>query len=92
MRKNQKNVPYTFSALMIGNRVAAQYHTVMIDKISEQIVKERNKARRENRKPETSELEEKLRYNRAQLEYFNDEYARFSLARLCCDDATVMIR
>lgn len=77
MNKNQKHVPTTYTDLMKGNRVAASYHQVKIS------------AFRKDLKPEQ---QAELKYHKAQLANFDDDYARFSLAQAFCDDATVVIR
>ena len=73
------NKPYTYTNLIKGNRVVARYHKTEISKLEKD-----HRLSPENR--------EKLEYHRSQLEYFNEEYDRFLVAKKVCNDSTVLVR
>lgn len=86
MNKNQKNVPYSFSKLIYGNKIVIAFHQSKIDRLERQIAKGKRDGK------DVTELVQSLAYHRSQKEYFVEENSRFSLCRACCGDATVLVK
>jgi hypothetical protein len=85
MNKNQKHLPYTYSQMIKANRIMAAFCE---DQISELM----RTQRKQKSNGKSSDGGEKLASLRKRLEDLYEEYSRYSIARSCCGDATVIIR
>jgi hypothetical protein len=85
MNKNQKHLPYTYSQMIKANRMMARF-------CEEQISELLRTQRKQKVNGRGSDGGEKLASLRNRLEELYEEYSRYSIARSCCGDATVIIR
>jgi hypothetical protein len=85
MNKNQKHLPYTYSQMIKANRMMARF-------CEEQISELLRTQRKQMVNGRGSDGGEKLASLRNRLEELYEEYSRYSIARSCCGDATVIIR
>jgi hypothetical protein len=86
MNKNQKHLPYTYSQMIKANRMMARFCEVQIS----ELLRTQRKQKTNGKSP--SDGGEKLASLRKRLEDLYEEYSRYSIARSCCGDATVIIR
>jgi ribosomal protein L39E len=91
MNKNQKHQPYTYGKLIKGNRIVTAFLKRKIDDLKDKIAK----ATRPNSKvPKDTILDWRNQVDKlkVQVDYFEDEFCRYSLAQAVCGNETILIK